>query len=351
MATVDEHFRCMGCDVRVLLDDDDADDRALRAEAARVRELLHGADDALSRFRPGSELSRANASPLVVVPAGPLLRAFARAGRWAGERSGGLVDVTLHDAIVAQGYGRSLDGVSPAPLSDALAAAPARRRASPDPAARWRRLHVDPEGMLHRPAGVRLDPGAVAKGLAADLATAVLDPATRYVISCGGDLLVGGPRARATDVVVEDARGGGVAHRLTLRAGGVATSGISRRIWRDGDGGFAHHVLDPSTGEPAWTGLVSATAIGETALEAEVLASVALLSGPRDGRWALRRRGGVLQHDDGRIEVVDPAPRVTLPRPAALRPHPSTAASRGFGRSERPTFATGAPSTRTMSAV
>jgi len=102
-----------------------------------------------------------------------------------------------------------------------------------------------------------------------------------------------------------------------VRSGGVATSGIGARIWRGEDGRYAHHVLDPATGRPAWTGLVAVTAVAGSALEAEVLAKTALLSGPLAARPLLRRRGGVLQHDDGRVEIV-PAPAVVrLPRPVA----------------------------------
>ena len=75
-------------------------------------------------------------------------------------------------------------------------------------------------------------------------------------------------------------------------------------------------MLDPSTGEPAWTGLVAATAVAASALEAEVLAKTALLSGPVAGRRVLRRSGGVLQHEDGRVELVEHAPVVRLRRAA-----------------------------------
>ena len=54
----------------------------------------------------------------------------------------------------------------------------------------------------------------------------------------------------------------------------------------------AHHLLDPSTGRPAWTGLVGATALAPTALEAETLAKIALLSGPARGLRVLARHGG-----------------------------------------------------------
>jgi hypothetical protein len=46
-------------------------------------------------------------------------------------------------------------------------------------------------------------------------------------------------------------------HRL--RRTGVATSGIGRRSWLDADGRPAHHLLDPSTGSPAFTGIVQET--------------------------------------------------------------------------------------------
>ena len=99
--------------------------------------------------------------------------------------------------------------------------------------------------------------------------------------------------------------------RDTLRVtdGAVATSGLDRRVWRRPDGAYAHHLLDPATGEPAWTGLISATALAPTALEAEALAKAALLSGPERARRVLAAGGGVLVHDDGRVERIGLRPR------------------------------------------
>jgi FAD:protein FMN transferase len=98
---------------------------------------------------------------------------------------------------------------------------------------------------------------------------------------------------------------GEVAHRLHVKSGGVATSGIDARLWEGQEGGFAHHLIDPSTRAPAWTGLVAATALAPSAGEAEALAKTALLSGPAAGRALLGTRwGGVLVHDDGAVEPV-----------------------------------------------
>ncbi len=91
-------------------------------------------------------------------------------------------------------------------------------------------------------------------------------------------------------------------HRLDLEDQAVATSGLDTRLWRAADGSPRHHLLDPSTGRPAWTGLISVTALAPTALEAETLAKAALLSGPEHAHHWLTRHGGIAIHDDGDVE-------------------------------------------------
>ena len=92
------------------------------------------------------------------------------------------------------------------------------------------------------------------------------------------------------------------AHEFMLACGAVATSGIKTRLWRTGDG-FAHHLLDPSTGKPAWTGVIQATSLGKTALEAETLAKMAFLAGPDAAAELLSEHGGLIVADDGSVEL------------------------------------------------
>ena len=80
----------------------------------------------------------------------------------------------------------------------------------------------------------------------------------------------------------------------------IATSGLRTRTWKTPDG-YAHHLIDPASGEPAWTGVIQATALAATALEAETLAKTALLRGPHAGRTLLARHGGALILDDGEL--------------------------------------------------
>lgn len=303
-------FGAMGSQVRLRIGtgegEGDADAAALAVE--REQRFVLEFETTLSRFRADSELCALNADPRSVVPASELMRSAVRAGVEAARRSGGLVDPTLLGEIEAAGYVASREGPG-VPLGDALAAAPPRHPARPAPGSAWRRFEVDDQaGTITRPVGAGFDTGGIGKGLAADLIAERLRGFPRFVVDCGGDVRIGGAGALANpyDVLVEHPLTGEAVYALRLGGGGVATSGLNVRVWRGDDGRYRHHLLDPATGEPAWTGLVGATALGDTALEAETLAKAALLSGPDRGRAVLADLGGLLAHDDGRVEPVGP---------------------------------------------
>lgn len=322
-AAVDLTFRSMGSDVRLIIGPP-LDPRLPDPWEAAQRERAYIEDFArrLSRFRADSELSALNAAPGPEAPASPLMRTAVRAGLWAAERSGGLVDPTLGGEIEAAGYETSHDGCEPASLADALAAAPARRPARPREHARWREVSVDDaRGVVRRPPGVRIDTGGTGKGLAADAVAHRLAGYSRFVVDCGGDIAVGGVGAQLdpVEVLVEHPMTGAAIHHLALAGGGVATSGLNVRIWRRPDGGYAHHLLDPSTGEPVWSGLIGATALAPTALEAETLSKLALLSGPEVAREALADHGGLFVHDSGEVELVGPIAPAARPLQGAGR--------------------------------
>jgi FAD:protein FMN transferase len=328
---VSEHdttFAAMGTRVRLLVGEPDVGMAPAAEAAAEARALIEGLEAALSRFRAGSELCRLNDDPRERVPVSQLMLTTIAAGVEAAERSGGVVDPTLLGEIETAGYARSMVGVKPAALTLALAEAPPRQPAAAHPARRWRRFELDAGlGTVVRPPGICFDSGGIGKGLAADLVADRLRGYARFVVDCGGDVRIGGAGALLEPfrVVVEDPLRGGAAHVMRLGLGAVATSGLSRRIWRRPDGHFAHHLLDPSTGEPAWTGVLSATALADTAVEAEALAKEALLRGPEQGRAVLADRGGVLIHDSGRAEPVGPVAAAHR----RLRRTASTSASAG----------------------
>lgn len=307
MSTHDSTFRAMGSEVRLIVEGPACDGRDPAAAAAETIAFIAEFERRLSRFRPTSELSRLNADPRATVPASPLMLDALDAAREVAELTGGLVDPTLVDEIEAAGYRHSREGAVAARLQDALALAPGRKPAGPSPTRRWELIEVDHEaGVVHRPPGVRIDSGGFGKGFAADLAVEGLSGFNRCVVGCGGDLRVGGASADPFEVLVEHPLTGERDQKIVVGSGGVATSGLNARVWKREDGGFAHHLIDPSTGRPAWTGLVGVTALAPTAVEAEARSKAALLAGPGGGAEILRRHGGLIVHEDGEIEPIGP---------------------------------------------
>ncbi|MEZ5060290.1 MAG: FAD:protein FMN transferase [Solirubrobacterales bacterium] len=272
--------------------------------ALEVEALMRGFHRELSRFEPGSALSRMNASSDRDVVTGPLVAGLVLEAQRAATASGGLVDSAVIDQLERVGYESSLVGAKPADLQCALAVAPERRPARAASPGHWDDVDADPtQGRVSRPPGMRIDSGGIGKGLIADLTARRLRDYTSFAVDCGGDLHIGGRSAQARSVEIVHPFDDDAALFFDVVAGGVATSGLRTRIWRSGDSYF-HHLIDPSTGLPAWTGIVQATAFAPTATRAEVLAKTALLSGPRMARRVLAPGGGALVLDSGEVELI-----------------------------------------------
>jgi len=301
---LERSFDLLGSRIRLLVGGAASGDGAdARLAALEVEALLRGFHRRLTRFDPNSELSRMNASAEEEFAASPILLTAVQAALWAAAGSGGLVDPTVLGALERAGYAESWVGKQPASLADALAVAPARSPAAAARESRWREISVDMgRGVVRRPAGVRIDIGGVGKGLAADLCALRLNDRSSFAVDAGGDLIVGGIDPIAREIEIRHPFRPEPAHVISLTTGALATSGISNRIWRSGKG-YAHHLIDPATAKPAWTGVIQASAVAATALEAETLAKIALLGGPAGADRLLSTQGGVIVVDDGSVRV------------------------------------------------
>jgi thiamine biosynthesis lipoprotein len=289
-------FSCFGARCGVWVTGDAAD-----VAVADARACLQNWHVRFSRFLPDSELSRLNADPRDVVPVSTTMTRLIEAVRDAAEATGGLVDGTLLGEIEAAGYVGDSAAPLPLPLPLALGLAPARRPAAPNPHSRWGDVSMDGREVF-RPHGVGFDSGGLAKGLFADLIADRLAGQRSFAVDCGGDLRFSGPERR---LEVADPFGGAPIHGFELCEAAAATSGIGRRSWLGPDGRPAHHLLDPATGRPAFTGVVQATALAPTAVEAEWRAKAAVLSGPAAAAGWLEH-GGVVVLDDGTHFVTEP---------------------------------------------
>jgi thiamine biosynthesis lipoprotein len=266
-------FRAIGTTATVVVQDADVADEAARLLAADLEEI----DLACSRFRPDSELHAVHAHAGTAVEVSGLLFEALHVAVDAAERTGGVVDPTIGNAIAALGYDADLDEVMerPAGPSHSLGSVVGYAHVQLNPADRTVRI----------PRGVRLDLGSTAKALAADRSAARIARTLGggVLVSLGGDVAVSGrPPAGgwAVGIARESSAPADAADQVVAIArGGLASSATAVRAWKAG-GRVVYHILDPRTGDsvaPYWV-LVSAT--GASCVEANVVTTAAIVWGP-----------------------------------------------------------------------
>ncbi len=259
----------------------------LREEAVeRAFAWFDRVEECCTRFDSGSEVMRLAAQVGVPVPVSTLLYEAVQFALAVAEESGGAFDPTVGHAMETRGFNReyrsgreirtaldcgraALDGGSPVSYRD---------------------VRLDPERhtiTLLRP--LIIDLGAVAKGLAVDLAARELFSFENFAINAGGDLYLGGrnPESEPWSIGIRHPRSDAElveVVRVSNRA--VCTSGDYEK--RGADGG--HHILDPRTGASA-NGVASVTVIAPTAMLADALATAAFVLGPGGRDSAVRSPG------------------------------------------------------------
>ncbi|MEK8030012.1 FAD:protein FMN transferase [Ideonella sp. DXS29W] len=245
----------------------------------------------MSHWEPESELSAFNR--LAAGESMPLSPDFAHVMRMALEvahQSGGAFDPTIAEAVQRWGFG-------PIARYDSPGFAPSPPVAPPVPeSAPWRSLAWH-EGRLRQPGGCRLDLSAIAKGHAVDAVGAALRALGfgSFLFELGGELRGEGlkPDGQPWWVAIERPPGG--AHLPPLRAAligqAVATSGDYRQGFRDTQGRWRSHTLDPRRGCPVEHDLASVTVLHRSAARADALATALFVMGWDEGlAWADQHR-------------------------------------------------------------
>lgn len=131
-----------------------------------------------------------------------------------------------------------------------------------------------------------IDLGAVGKGAACDKAAEVYKElgVSNAVISVGGSVGVYGKKAFGQPWVigVRNPDGEGVMGEISIREGFVSTSGSYEKFFISDDVLY-HHLLDPQTGYPADSGLLSVTVVAETGALSDMLSTACFVLGYEKG--------------------------------------------------------------------
>ena len=292
-----EEFRAMGTTISMLLPENQVE---MGEEI--VRSLFSEWEQALSRFLAESELSQLNQQAETPVAVSDLLYDVLATALTAAQATEGVYDPALLDQLEQLGYDRTFDDL-PANRFDPIIPG--------EPGGRWRGIKVDPiRRQVTLPAGIKLDFGGIAKGMAVDAVLEKLFQSgiSSALVNAGGDLSVLGlpPSDEQWLVAVPGQK---QFWTIPLHHGAIATSGIAHRHWRQGNI-LRHHILDPRTGLPAQSDLWSVTVVADRCEQAEVAAKVAFILGSKSGADFLRKHriAGLLVREDGTWETVEPWP-------------------------------------------
>jgi len=270
---------------------DEAPGRASDSEAAvdRALDWFRQVEACCSRFDARSEVSRLAGTVGVAVPVSDMLFEAVRFALAVAADSGGAFDPTVGHTMAARGFNRHYQTGE---IIDAATGA--------DRQARYTDVELDTGRRtitLHR--SLMLDLGAVAKGLAIDMAARELQPFGDFAIDAGGDLYFAGRNVDGQLWVA------GIRHprdparllaTVRLSDAALCTSGDYERRVEPGGG---HHLMDARTGASA-DRTASATVMAPTAMAADAFATAAFVLGPDEGiRW--------LQRQDVEGLIVSPA--------------------------------------------
>ncbi|MDD2866444.1 MAG: FAD:protein FMN transferase [Candidatus Omnitrophota bacterium] len=140
--------------------------------------------------------------------------------------------------------------------------------------------------------GMRIDLGGIAKGFALDRAVRKLKDAQidSALINAGGNIYCLGTNHRAPwRVGIQDPfREGKVLDELVLADRAVATAGDYQQ-YVEINGRRYSHIVDPKTGYPAQSGIISATIIADDATASDALSTACVVLGLEKSRKLLSR--------------------------------------------------------------
>ncbi len=289
-------FKAMGCRIFAAVDNPNG---SSPYELENLPGWFEVWEQSLSRFRPDSELNQINRTaghPIKVSkPFWDVLKVAEKAER----ESGNLVTPAIHDRLVAAGYDTSFE----------FMATDIQSEGGLEDSGTFLLSDIQTESRtrtIHLPFDCHLDFGGVAKSWAAQQAARRLRPSGSTLVNAGGDIAITGRKSDGSCWSVGVANPVNPSDNLeVLKLGrcGVATSGTDYRRWKK-DGLWQHHIIDPRTGFPAVTDILSATVVAPNVMEAETNAKVAvILGGEAASSWLEENPSlaGLLVYKTGRI--------------------------------------------------
>ncbi len=152
--------------------------------------------------------------------------------------------------------------------------------------------------------GTEIDLGAIAKGYGADRCRKILsdNKIKKATVSLGGTVLLYGNEDMTVAIASPD--GEGYAGYIKAKNVVISTSGGYERYFEE-NGEKYSHIINPETGYPAKSGIISSTVISESGTESDAFSTAIFVMGENRAKdlWEKEDFEVIMLTEDGRIII------------------------------------------------
>jgi thiamine biosynthesis lipoprotein len=245
-------------------------------EVSRLEHLL-------SKYRPESEVAKLNRLGELMVSR-ELFFIIKRAKEFS-QASSGVFDITVGPLVELWGFtDKKYRLPEPEEIKKTLALVGAEKII----------LQQDNSVVKFKTLGMKIGLGGIAKGYALDCAVRKLKEAriNSCLINVGGQVYGLGDRfGKPWRVAIKGPRQAGFAGYLGLKEQSVATSGDYQQYFIKAKRRYSH-IINPKSGYPADSGVISVTIVAPDGLTADVLSTAIFVLGEAEGRRLVKKFPG-----------------------------------------------------------
>ena len=253
---------------------------------SRIDSILRVIDHSLSLYEKNSLINQFNASKSGIIMDAHFENVV-DASLKVWQASKGVSDITVKPLVDLWGFG--VKGKQPMP--DSAQVQMTRKCVG----ATW--LVAKGKQLTKKKACLQIDCNGIAQGYTVDVLAAYLQSqrVQNYIVELGGEIRVKGEneKGEAWTVGIESPSGidfpEPFERRIAIRSGAITSSGSYRKFYQSGNKLYSH-IIDPRTGFPAQSDLVSVSLIAENATTADAYDNVLIVLGLEQSFRFLKKR-------------------------------------------------------------
>jgi len=243
---------------------------------SEIEKVLSDFDLSLSTYLPHSVISRINRNEPEAKADDRFIKVF-NAAREVYELTGGVFDITVAPLVNAWGFGFTPGAEVDSAMLDSLLQFVGMEK-----------VRLDGRNVIKEDPRIMFDANAIAQGYSVDVVAEFLDKkrVENYLVEIGGELKCKGKNAKGEDWKIGIDRpeegnfvaGTNLQAVVAIKTKSLATSGNYRKFYEK-DGIKYAHTINPKTGYPVLSRLLSATVLADECITADAFATAFMVMG------------------------------------------------------------------------